>query len=450
MKSEKRVVVIGAGLAGTELSLTLADAGVKVFVYESKRVKRNPAQKTNFFAELVCTNSLKSMNPHSAHGALKTEMQELGSKILKVANNNAIPAGDALAVDRESFSQEITSLISNHSNIEVFDEVVDDPEVVKNRHEADALVIATGPLTMGKLEDWLQENLSPDDLYFYDAIAPVVDADSLDFSKMYFKDRHIDPSEKADYLNIPLSKEAYYEFVSEIKHADKVPAQNFEKEKFFESCLPVDVMASRGDDTLRYSCMKPLGLENEDGEIAYAVIQLRKENLLGSAFNMVGFQNRLKYSEQVRIFKTLPGFENASFIHLGSVHRNTFINSSEQLDFSLNSKKFPWLYFAGQVTGVEGYTESAAMGLYLAWQLNQKFNELEVKPWPVETIIGSLINYIMTAKKPAPSNANFGLVPPVVLTKEQRKMRDKKRVRKELIVNRANQAFSNLMESYKS
>jgi methylenetetrahydrofolate--tRNA-(uracil-5-)-methyltransferase len=324
------------------------------------------------------------------------------------------------------------------------------------------MIIATGPLTTEKLSAYLGSNLSLDtnvdqitkykdsDFYFYDAIAPVVDADTIDYSKMYFKERHkslSDENNTADYLNIPMDKEQYDRFIYELVNAEKVPPKDFEEYKFFESCLPIDTMAERGPETARFSCMKPVGLELPDGSLPYACVQLRKENLLGSAFNLVGFQTRLTYKEQLRVFRMIPGLENAQFIHLGSVHRNSFLNSRKLLNFDFSSKKFQELYFAGQITGVEGYTESAAIGLYVAYMLDRKINKKELKPFPVETAIGSLVNYVMTVTKPVPSNINTGLMPAVTLTKDERRRRHEiKRIKKGKIAVRAKEAILKFFE----
>jgi methylenetetrahydrofolate--tRNA-(uracil-5-)-methyltransferase len=441
--SEKigKVLVIGAGLAGSEAAHYLANAGAEVILVENKTIKKNPSQKLDAFAELVCTNSLKSMNVNSAHGLLKLEMKALNSLILESATQAAVPAGDALAVDREPFSNYITEKLKNHENITVIAKEAVDPLELQKEYDCQYTVIATGPLTTDPLANWIQKNISGDDFYFYDAIAPVVDADSLDYSKLYFKDRHKEASESADYLNAPMSEEQYYNFVEELVKADKVPAQNFEEYKFFEACLPIDLMAERGKDTPRFSCMKPIGLKMEDGTEPYAVIQLRKENLLGSAFNMVGFQTRLKYPEQKRVFRMIPGFENAEFVHLGSVHRNSFLNAKKLLNFDLSSKEYPSLYFAGQITGVEGYTESSSMGLYVAGQIVRKLTGKESIKWPVDTAIGALVNYIMTVPKPVPSNINFGLLPSIPLNKEQRKSRDRKKIKKQLVSDKAQLSF---------
>jgi methylenetetrahydrofolate--tRNA-(uracil-5-)-methyltransferase len=436
-----KVLVIGAGLAGSEAAMYLARNGVSVVLVEGKTLKLNPAQKIPSFAELVCTNSLKSLDPQSAHGLLKYEMKAMGSFIIEMAQLHAVPAGDALAVDRELFSNAITSGLRSHPLIQVVELEAQDPMQLKSQFECDYVIVATGPLTSKSLEDWILKEVSGDDFYFYDAIAPVVDADSLDLTKMYFKDRHKDIEEGGDYLNAPMTKDEYYAFVDELAKAEKVMPKDFEDWKFFESCLPIDLMAERGKDTARFSCMKPVGLEPDiNGKWPYAVVQLRKENLLGSAYNLVGFQTRLTYKEQVRVFRMIPGFSEASFIHLGSCHRNSFLNAKKLLETDLKSKKFPELYFAGQITGVEGYTESASMGLYVAFQIMRRIKGEPIIQFPVETAMGALVNYIMTIDKPCPSNINFGLLPSVDLTREQMK-KDRKKVKKELVAKRAQDVF---------
>lgn len=440
-----RVLVVGAGLAGSEAAMYLAKNGISVVLVEGKTLKLNEAQKIPTFAELVCTNSLKSLEPYSAHGLLKSEMLAIGSYIISCAQKHAVPAGDALAVDRELFSAEVTNGLKSHPNIRVVELEAQDPMKLKAEFECDFVIVATGPLTSKPLEEWIQKEISGDDFYFYDAIAPVVDADTLDLSKMYFKDRHKEMTDGGDYLNSPMTKEEYYAFIDELARAEKVPPKSFEDWKFFESCLPIDLMAERGPDTARFSCMKRVGLEPDIlGKWPYAVVQLRKENLLGSAYNLVGFQTRLTYKEQVRVFRMIPGLEEASFIHLGSCHRNSFLNARKLLDSDLKSKKFPELYFAGQITGVEGYTESASMGLYVAFQLLRRIKGEEALNFPVETAIGALINYIMTIEKPCPSNINFGLLPSIDLTKEQRKAGGKK-IRKELVAKRAQEVFQSFL-----
>lgn len=446
-----KVLVIGAGLAGSEASSYLANHGVSVVLAESKGLKLGPAQKMKSFTELVCTNSLKSKDPDSSHGLLKYEMEALGSVVLKQAHIHAVPAGGALAVDKDKFSASVTEYLKNHPDIEVIESDVTDPIQFAKVHGCEYTILATGPLPTKQLEEWLVKNIAGDDLYFYDAIAPVIDAEGLDFDKLYFKDRYseVTDDELPDYLNAPMNKEEYLAFVTELQKAEKVPAQNFEEYKFFESCLPIDLMAERGVDTPRFSCMKPVGLEKSDGSRPYAVVQLRRENLLGNAYNLVGFQTRLTYKEQIRIFKMIPGLENATFLHLGSVHRNTFLNSRKILNANLSSKEYPRLFFAGQMTGVEGYTESAAMGQYCAFQVLRAINKQDSISFPVETGMGALINYIMTANPLRPSNINFGLLPPVVLSKEQRKMGKLiKKIKKGLASERARKSFDEFWQKY--
>jgi methylenetetrahydrofolate--tRNA-(uracil-5-)-methyltransferase len=416
-----RVLIVGAGLAGSDAAYFLATHGVEVILVESKGIQKNPAQKLTTFSELVCTNSLKSRAPESAHGLLKTNMKSLGSLVLSAAELTQVPAGQALAVDREKFSNLITEKLKSHPLIQTLDLNVANPVDLAREYNCSQVIIASGPLTNQGLVQWIEKEITQEDLYFYDSIAPVVDFDSLDLKQMFFKDRYGEVSRQADYLNVPLDKDQYEAFVTDLVEAEKVPPQKFEKMKYFESCLPIDLMAERGPDTLRFSCMKPVGLEDKEGKRAYAVIQLRKENLRGSAYNMVGFQNRLTYGEQVRVFKKLPGFEKAIFNHLGSVHRNTFINSKTLLNWDMSSKKHPQVYFAGQITGVEGYTESAASGLYVAFQVLRKLKGLPGFKFSEDTGLGALIHYLMTAEKPVPSNINFGLfeaLPKKVLKKE--------------------------------
>jgi methylenetetrahydrofolate--tRNA-(uracil-5-)-methyltransferase len=445
------VLVIGAGLAGSEAAYYLASHGVRVALVECKRLKLNPAQKDPNCAELVCTNSLKSVDPNSAHGLMKGEMELLGSLILKAAHIHRVPAGDALAVDREAFSLEVTKALSEHPLITMMDLEVEDPLLLKEQLGAQHVLVATGPLTTKPLENWLKGAMNAEDLYFYDAIAPVVDGDSLDYTKLYFKDRHRTLSEdsevEADYLNAPMTKEQYEQFVDEMIRAEKVQPKDFEEYRFFEACLPVDLMAERGVDTPRFSCMKPIGLEMDNGEIPYACVQLRKENLLGSAYNLVGFQTRLKYPEQVRVFRLIPGLEKAQFIHLGSVHRNTFLNAKRLLNSDFSTKNRDDLWFAGQMTGVEGYTESAATGLFVADHILRRLQGLPAREWPVETAIGALVNYVMTAQRPSPSNINFGLIPNVELPKALRRDRkNRKRIKKQLAADRARASFKQFLK----
>ena len=421
--NDKRVVVIGAGLAGCECSYFLAQSGIEVILYEAKDQKPTEAQTLSGFAELVCTNSLKSMDPNSGHGLLKSEMEKLNSIIVKLAKIHAVPAGDALAVNRADFSNGITKLIEDHPRIKTIKELASNPLELKEKWNANYVVVATGPLNHEGFTNWLRENLTADDFYFYDAIAPVVDADSLDYTKLYFKDRHKDENERADYLNAPMDKEQYEHFIKELIGSKKVPPKKFEKYCFFESCLPVDTMAERGVDTPRFSCMKPIGLE-KNGEMPYAVVQLRKENLLGDAYNLVGFQNKLTHGEQKRVFRKIPGLENCEFARLGSMHRNTYVNAPLHLNADLTLKKRENIYLAGQITGVEGYTESSAMGLWAAISIIMKLDKKPQFEPNRNTMIGALVNYLQTAstQRFQPMNANFGLINPI----SKQKIRNKK------------------------
>ena len=448
----QKVLIIGAGLAGCEASHFLANKGVHVVLYDGKKLDPNPSQRLNTFAELVCSNSLKSQDLTSAHGILKSEMSELGSLIMKVAKEVSVPAGGALAVDRVKFSERITELLYANPKIEIIEEMVSDPIEISKKVSADFTIIASGPLTSTPLETWIKNNLvnSKEDLYFYDAIAPVVDADSLDMDKLYFKDRYvesIDNGELPSYLNSPMDRNQYEQFILELIKAKKTPARDFENYKYFEGCLPIDLIAERGIDTPRFGCMKPVGLSTKNIN-PYAVVQLRKENLLGSAYNLVGFQTRLTYPEQKRVFKMIPGFEEAKFIHLGSVHRNTFVNARNILNFDLSSKKNPNIYIVGQLSGVEGYTESASMGLYAASQIYRRLSGKSIKRWPNELAIGALINYIMTCTKAIPSNINFGLFPEVKFDKSVKGKKNRMKLKRETIFKRSKDEYIKFMGDY--
>ncbi len=448
----KRVLIIGGGLAGVEAAYFLAERKIQVVLVEKKEVSLNPAQKMPFLAELVCTNSLKSTRPDSSHGILKGEMAQMGSLVLRIAEKNKVPAGDALAVDREGFSKEITEIIKNHPFIEYLKEDVMNPFEAMKKNNCEKIIIATGPLTSDSLATWIKSHLtkSSEDLYFYDAIAPVVDAESLNFDKLYYKDRYKDIGEELpDYLNAPMDKTEYENFISALLEAEKVPAKDFESYQFFESCLPIDLMAERGRETPRFSCMKPVGLEQINGKRPYACVQLRRENLLGEAFNLVGFQTRLKYPDQKKVFRLIPGLENAEFLHLGSVHRNTFLNSQKLLTKNMQSREFSCLFFAGQITGVEGYTESAASGLYTASRVfldlfqDRRFEELIL---PCETAIGALVHYVSHWEKPIPSNINFGLFPTPEMNEIKKK--DRKHKKKELIMKNATLVFDKYWSAF--
>ncbi len=445
-----KVLIVGAGLAGCEAAYKLAQAGVDVLLFECKTYLPSEAHKLKTYAELVCSNSLKSMKEASAHGILKYEMQDLGSIILDVAQKTKVPSGDALSVDRHKFSEMITELILDHPKIQVFDEEVINPLLKMEEMGCRYGVVATGPLTSKNLDQWIIGEISSEENhYFYDAIAPVVDADSLDYTKLYFKDRYKEIQEKHEeigYLNAPMSKLEYESFIEALICADKVPPREFENYKYFEGCLPIDLMAQRGKETARFSCMKPVGLEDRNNDRPYAVVQLRKENLLGSAYNLVGFQTRLTYSEQKRVFRMIPGMEKASFFHYGSIHRNSFIGANKSLNWNFSSQIHSKLFFAGQITGVEGYTESASTGLYVAHEILNEMKGINFRKWPVETAIGALVNYVMTSSKSSPSSINFGLMPPIKLDKLQRKDKKKSIIKKEIGFRRARDKYKEFME----
>ena len=405
---EKKVKVVGAGLAGTETAIYLADRGIKVSLYDIKPKEFTPAHKSANFAELVCSNSLKSDDVFgNAAGLLKEELRILGSAVIKAADENRVPAGNALAVDREKFSAALTERIKSHPNIEIFS------EEVKSVSGGDITVIATGPLTCGALADNISEIIGKG-LHFYDASAPIISADSVDMENAFFGDRY--GKGNNDHLNLPLNREEYEEFIAALTSARRAELKDFEKSEIFEGCMPVEVMAARGKDTLRFGPLKPAGLTDpRTGRWPYACVQLRKENESGTAYNMVGFQTNLIFSEQKRVFGIIPALKNAEYLRYGVMHRNTFINSPECLNCDFSVKNKDNVYFAGQITGVEGYVESAASGLIAAAFIERKLNGKTLPPLPDSTVIGSLIKYITTENKDfEPMNANFGIMPPLV------------------------------------
>lgn len=401
------VTVIGGGLAGSEAAWQAAKRGVGVRLYEMKPKRFSPAHKNPNLAELVCSNSLRSASIDSAVGLLKEEMRLAGSLIMDMAHKTQVPAGKALAVDRERFAQEITQHIEKHPLISVVREEV--AEIPK-----DGLVIlATGPLTSEMLSKAIQTLIGVDYLYFYDAIAPIVMSDSVNHEVVFRQSRY-GPAGEGDYLNCPMDKNTYELLVSELLKAEKVPLHAFEKAVYFEGCLPIEVMAERGPETLRFGPMKPVGLTDpRTGQAPHAVVQLRQEDLEGSMCNMVGFQTKLKWQEQERAFRLIPGLENAEFVRLGSMHRNTFVCAPEVLEPTLQMKNEPRILFAGQISGVEGYVESTAMGWLAGINATRLvWHETPFIP-PVVTAHGALIQHISQAnpKKFQPMNINFGLFP---------------------------------------
>jgi methylenetetrahydrofolate--tRNA-(uracil-5-)-methyltransferase len=419
------LTVIGAGLAGSEAAWQAAERGVKVVLYEMRPVTRTPVHKTENCAELVCSNSLGNNLPHSAPFILKEELRNFKSIVIASGDKNSVPAGSALAVDRDLFSKEITEKLISHPNI-IFKR-----EEVKEIPQEGPVIIATGPLTSPQLSEQISKLVSQEYLYFYDALSPIVNADSIDYDKAFFASRY--DKGDADYLNCPMSEEQYYEFVRELKASEKVPFATFEKAVYFEGCMPIEVLAERGDRTLAFGPLKPVGLINpKTGKIAHAVVQLRRENRDSSAYNLVGFQTKLTYPEQKRIFSMIPGLENAEFFRFGAIHRNTYINSPSLLNKQLELKSHPGIYFAGQVTGVEGYVESSAMGLLASLSAVAKISGSSYDPPPADTALGALINYLTksSSKGFQPMNINFGL-----FWVQDMRIRDKKLRNQKIAIN---------------
>lgn len=428
-----KVNVIGAGLAGCECAYILAKNGIEVNLYEMKPNERSAAHKSGDFAELVCSNSLKSEALTNACGLLKKEMKILGSLFIEAAYNSKVPAGQALAVDREIFSSYITEKIKNTENINIINkkvENIDDIEGIK--------VIATGPLTDNSLMNSLKVKLGDNELYFYDAAAPIISRDSIDMSIAYWGDRYdqerarneeedawlerISNMKEADYLNLPMNKEEYESFCNELVNAEVVNLHEFEKREIFEGCMPIEIMAKRGIDTLRFGPLKPVGFTDpRTCRRPYANVQLRMENKERQSFNLVGFQTNLKFGEQKRVFSMIPGLQNAVFERYGVMHKNTYINGGRLLDSNFCLKQEPDIYFAGQISGVEGYVESAASGLMVAYSILAKLNGKTIE-FPEDTMLGSLAGYVSTENKDfQPMNANFGILKPLEKT-----IRDKK------------------------
>ena len=405
------VKVIGAGLAGCEAAWQLANAGINVELFEMKPKKFTPAHKYKGFAELVCSNSLKADRVNSAAGMLKEEMRRLGSLIMECAEQTKVSAGGALAVDREKFSDMVTEKIRNHKNITVIeDEVAEIPE--------GNVIVATGPLTSDVLADDIKK-ICGDYLYFHDAAAPIVTYESLDKDKVFFASRY--GKGEADYINCPMEKDEYLAFYNELINAESAPLKEHDKEHFskdnfkvYEGCMPVEVLAKRGEDTMRFGPLKPVGLTNpHTGKRPYAVVQLRAENSQGTLYNLVGFQTNLKFGEQKRVFSMIPGLENAEFMRYGVMHRNTFINSPKLLTEHFNMRERENIYFAGQITGVEGYIESAASGIMAGLNMARSLQGLNKVTLPETTMLGALSKYISdpTVEKFQPMGCNMGILP---------------------------------------
>jgi len=401
-------MVIGAGLAGCEAAWQIAKRGGKVILHEMKPEAYSPAHHSPFFAELVCSNSFKSESIENASGVLKGEMIQLESLILKVAKEARVPAGDSLAVDREFFSKEITHLLEGLEYVEVI------RKEVSWIPQEGITIIATGPLTSDVLSKEIQRVTGGHPLFFYDAISPIVTADSINFHKTFKSSRYGKGGE--DYINCPMNEGEYYQFVDALNQAERAPVHPFEKRYLFEGCLPIEEMAERGRDTLAYGPLKPVGLINpKTGKQPFAVVQLRQEDRFEMLFNLVGFQTRLKYEEQKRVFQMIPGLETVEFVRLGSIHRNTFIDSPRLLEESLQLKHHPNLFLAGQITGVEGYMESTAMGLLSGINAYRYASGMASIVPPLTTAMGALIYYITHSLTLPfqPMNINFGLFPPL-------------------------------------
>ncbi|GIO66815.1 methylenetetrahydrofolate--tRNA-(uracil-5-)-methyltransferase TrmFO [Paenibacillus cookii] len=433
----KQVTVIGAGLAGSEAAWQIASRGVPVKLYEMRPVVKTPAHHTDKFAELVCTNSLRANGLTNAVGVLKEEMRMLDSIILKSADKNAVPAGGALAVDRDGFSGDITSILHNHPLIEVVN------EEIQHIPEEGIVVIATGPLTSPALSAEIKALMGEEYFYFYDAAAPIVEKDSIDMSKVYLASRY-DKGEAA-YLNCPMTEEEFNAFYDALVSAEVAQLKEFEKEVYFEGCMPIEVMMKRGKQTALFGPMKPVGLVNpHTGELPYAVVQLRQDNAAGTLYNLVGFQTHLKWGEQKRVFSMIPGLENAEFVRYGVMHRNTFINSPRLLKPTYQLKTNENLFFAGQMTGVEGYVESAASGLIAGINAARKAKGEELVVLPETSTIGSMAHYVTNAdpKHFQPMNANFGLLPAL-----GQKIRNKKE-KNEALANRALASIAEFVKEY--
>lgn len=406
--TDQKIYVIGGGLAGSEAAWRAAHMGVKVELFEMKPDRFSPAHTSESLAELVCSNSFRSNDLKSAVGLLKEEMRRLNSLTMLVAEETRVPAGGALAVDRELFAGMVTMRLESLENV-----TINRTEVIAPDFDG-PIVVASGPLTSEALSGWLAKLVGADHLHFYDATSPIVTAESIDMDKAFIQSRYGEQGE-GDYINCPLSEEEYIAFYDELMAGEMHPLRSFEKPRYFEGCLPIEVMAERGLQTLTFGPMKPVGLTDpKTGRRAYAVVQLRRENKIGTLYNMVGFQTRLKWGEQDRVFRLIPALKKANFVRYGSVHRNTFINGPQHLTEFLNLKKQANIFLAGQVSGVEGYVESAAIGILAGENASRTALGLPLVSPPTATAHGALITHLtdLTAKDFQPMNVNFGLFPP--------------------------------------
>lgn len=434
-----KVKIIGAGLAGCEAALQLAKRGIEVDLYEMRPVKMTGAHTTEKLAEFVCSNSMGSYDLSVASGLLKKEMELLGSELIKIAFDVKVPAGNALAIDREEFSKRVTELIEANPLINLVREEV-------NEIPEGDVIIASGPLTSDDMAKSIQDFTQEEHLHFFDAVAPIVEKDSINFDKAFYGSRY-DKGE-ASYINCPMNKEEYEKFYDILINAERIELKEFEKNaKFFESCLPVEVLGSRGVDTLRFGPMKPVGLvDKRTNEISYAVVQLRQDNALKTLYNLVGFQTNLKWSFQKELIHSIPGLENANIVRYGVMHRNTFINSPKILTNKLNTKKRENLFFAGQITGVEGYTESMASGLIAGINMAKYLKGDAMLELPSECILGALLNYITDEnhKQLQPVNSNWALINNIELPK---KIRKDKKAKAEILANRSLEALNGVLNT---
>ena len=426
----EKIIIIGGGLAGSEAALQLAKRGIEVDLYEMRPQKQTGAHKTDKFAEFVCSNSLGSYDTTNASGLLKHEMEELGSELMPIIFDSQVPAGGALAVDRELFSEKVTEKINNNKNINVIrEELTQIPQNIP-------VIIASGPLTSESLSNNIKIFLGEEYLHFFDAIAPIVEKDSINFEKAFYLNRY--NKGDADYINCPMNKEEYEKFYNILINAPKIELKSFEKNaKFFESCLPIEVLASRGTDTLRYGPLKPVGLVDERTGIEnYAVVQLRQDNKSASLYNLVGFQTNLKWGSQKELIHSIPGLENTNIIRYGVMHRNTFINSPKVLNPTLQSRKNSDIFFAGQITGTEGYTESIASGLLAGINMYKYLNGEKLLELPQETVLGALTHYISFDGHTSfqPINSNWGILAEMEMDKKTRK---NKKLKNELLAKRS-------------
>lgn len=425
-----KITVIGGGLAGSEAALQLAQRGFEVDLYEMRPQVSTQAHKTEKLAEFVCSNSLGSLDLTNASGLLKKEMEHLGSNLIKIALENSVPAGNALAIDREGFSQKVTNLIEQNPKINLIRKEIE--EIPENT----PCIVASGPLTSKKLADNIKKFTGEEHLHFFDAIAPIVEKDSINFDKAFYASRY-DKGE-ASYINCPMNKEEYEKFYDILINAPKIECKDFEKDaKFFESCLPIEVLASRGVDTLRFGPMKPVGLvDKRTGTKNYAVVQLRQDDAQANLYNLVGFQTNLKWGAQKELLQSIPGLENVNIVRYGVMHQNTFINSPKVLNPSFQSRKNPNIFFAGQITGTEGYTESIAGGLLAGINMARYLNNQELLTLPQTTMLGALTAYISCPEHTSfqPINSNWGIIATMEM---DRKTRKDKKLKNQLYAQRA-------------